>query len=157
MRQNIRSLLDSHGRDGMDGQLELQKEVGRYGARDPGAALRNVWGYAPPDERRDQPFFGMTILSLDAAAVRQSRSGLHLYTDAGREDVDLHHALRARAAELLELYLAVRDDRPVFHDGWWGAATLEACLALAESAATQRPVGLRHQVALPEEVPVLSL
>lgn len=157
MRQNIRSLIDSHGRDGMDDELELQKEVGRYGARDPGAALRDVWGYAKPEERRDQPFFGMTVLSLDEAAVRQSRNGLYLYTDAGREDVDLQHALRARAAELLELYLAVRDDRPVFHDGWWGAATLEACLALAESADTGRPVELRHQVPVPEEVPVLSL
>jgi phthalate 4,5-cis-dihydrodiol dehydrogenase len=157
MRQNIRTLIDSHGRGGMDDELERQKEVGRYGAHDPGAALRDVWGYARPEEHRDQPFFGMTILSLDEAAVRQSRNGLYLYTDSGREDVDLQHALRARAAELLELYLAVRDDRPVFHDGWWGAATLEACLALAESAATGRPVELDHQVPVPEEVPLLSL
>jgi phthalate 4,5-cis-dihydrodiol dehydrogenase len=157
MRQNIRGLARSHGRGGMDEELEAQKEVGRYGARDPGAALRDVWGYAKPDEPRDQPFFGMSILSLDEATVRQSRNGLYLYTDAGRESLDLQNALRARAAELLELYLAVRDDRPVFHDGWWGAATLEACLALVDSATTGERVELRHQVPVPQEVPSFSL
>ncbi|MBS3941012.1 MAG: Gfo/Idh/MocA family oxidoreductase [Actinobacteria bacterium] len=157
MRRNIGDLLERHGRDGMDDELERQKEVGRYGAKDPGEALRNVWGYAKPDEPRDQPFFGMSILSLDQAAVRQSRDGLYLYTDGGRNSIDLQDSLRARAAELLELYRSIRDDRPVFHDGWWGAATLEACLALAESAATGGRVELAHQVPTPSEIPTLTL
>jgi phthalate 4,5-cis-dihydrodiol dehydrogenase len=157
MRQNIRGLLEQHGRDGMDVELERQKEIGRYGAVDPGAALRDVWGYSKPDEPRDQPFFGLSILSLDEAAVRQSRNGLFVYTDEGRQTIDLRDSLRARAAELLELYLAITEDRPVFHDGRWGAATLEACLALVESANTGQPVELGHQVPVPDVIPSLSL
>lgn len=157
MRQNIRGLLNRNHRDGMDDELERQKEVGRYGAENPGEALRDVWGYSEPGEHRDQPFFGMSILSLDEAAVRQSREGLYVYTDAGREEIDLQDAIRARAAELLELYLAIRDDRPVFHDGWWGAATLEACLALVESAATGEGIELHHQIPTPDRIPQLSI
>ena len=41
----------------------------------------------------------------------------------------------------------VIDGVPPLHDGEWAMATLEACLAILESARTGREVGLIHQTA----------
>jgi phthalate 4,5-cis-dihydrodiol dehydrogenase len=35
----------------------------------------------------------------------------------------------------------------VFHDGRWGEATLEVCLAILQSAAERREIQMAHQVA----------
>jgi len=40
--------------------------------------------------------------------------------------------------------------RPVFHDGRWGAATLEVCLAMLESAEKRQEIFMSHQVPSPE-------
>jgi len=40
--------------------------------------------------------------------------------------------------------------RPVFHDGRWGAATLEVCLAMLESAKERKEIFLSHQVPSPD-------
>jgi phthalate 4,5-cis-dihydrodiol dehydrogenase len=44
------------------------------------------------------------------------------------------------------LYDAVRADRLPLHDGRWGTATLEVCLAIVESSRTRRDALLSHQV-----------
>ncbi len=49
-----------------------------------------------------------------------------------------------------EIYEAVVNDRPVFHDGRWGEATLEVCLAILESARQRKELILSHQVPSPE-------
>jgi phthalate 4,5-cis-dihydrodiol dehydrogenase len=40
--------------------------------------------------------------------------------------------------------------RPVFHDGRWGEATLEVCLAILASAKERKEIVLSHQVPSPE-------
>ena len=45
-----------------------------------------------------------------------------------------------------ELYDAVVIDRPVYHDGHWGKATLEVCLAIVQSGRERREIFLSHQV-----------
>ena len=40
--------------------------------------------------------------------------------------------------------------QPVFHDGRWGEATLEVCLAMLESAQERKEIFLSHQVPSPE-------
>jgi predicted dehydrogenase len=52
---------------------------------------------------------------------------------------------------LQELYDAVTQDRPVYHDGRWGMATLEVCLAIMQSARERREIMLSHQSPIPEE------
>jgi phthalate 4,5-cis-dihydrodiol dehydrogenase len=52
-----------------------------------------------------------------------------------------------RAEVLDEFCAAVLDGRKPLHDGAWGMATLEACLALLHSATQGREVTLHHQVA----------
>ncbi len=57
---------------------------------------------------------------------------------------------RSREAELDELYRAVTEDRPVFHDGRWGEATLEVVLAIMQSARERKEIFMSHQVKSPE-------
>jgi hypothetical protein len=48
-----------------------------------------------------------------------------------------------------ELYEAVANDRPLVHDGRWGEATLEVCLAILQSSRERREIALHHQVPSP--------
>jgi phthalate 4,5-cis-dihydrodiol dehydrogenase len=48
---------------------------------------------------------------------------------------------------------AVLDGKPPLHDGRWGLATLEICLAMLESARENRDIALRHQVDVPAGMP----
>ena len=48
-----------------------------------------------------------------------------------------------------ELLDAVFNDRQPLHDGRWGMATLEVCLAILTSSRLRAEVTLQHQVAVP--------
>jgi len=51
--------------------------------------------------------------------------------------------------ELEDFYQAVIENRPVPHDGKWGKATLEICLAIIQLSRDGREVGLSYQVPSP--------
>ena len=53
--------------------------------------------------------------------------------------------------ELRELYDAVVYGTPIVHDGEWGMATLEVCLAIMQSARERREITLTHQVPVPAD------
>jgi len=53
-----------------------------------------------------------------------------------------------RAEVIDELHAAVVDGKPPRHDGDWGAATLEVCLAILRSAREDREISLQDQTAL---------
>ena len=55
-----------------------------------------------------------------------------------------------RRAELDELYNSVFHGAPLWHNGRWGMATLEVCLAIVESARTRSEVRLHRQVPMPD-------
>jgi phthalate 4,5-cis-dihydrodiol dehydrogenase len=78
--------------------------------------------------------------------MRQSPDGVFIHGDEMTE-VPIGKAIVGRQAEVLELYEAVMHGRPVFHDGRWGEATLEVCLAILQSAAERREIHMSHQVA----------
>jgi len=91
------------------------------------------------------PFYGLTVVSGDRGAIRQSPDGLYLYTDTGCEELPVQrHA--GRAAELIELRDALASGRPVFPDGTWGRATLEVCLGILDSSRQHREILLSRQV-----------
>jgi phthalate 4,5-cis-dihydrodiol dehydrogenase len=96
---------------------------------------------------------GMAIVSLDRADVRQSAYGIYVHSDEGKQEVDIvagrAMGVSQRRAELEELYNAVVLGEPVWHDGRWGMATLEVCLAIMESARQRREIMLEHQVPVP--------
>jgi phthalate 4,5-cis-dihydrodiol dehydrogenase len=125
-----------------EARLAAEKEEGRYGAQGSGADPR----YGGKAEDRKQPFFGLLVVSLEHATIRQSPDGLYLYTADGRNEIVLAQELRGRLAELNELYDSITQDRPPFHSGAWGTATLEVCFGILESARQHQDVPMRRQV-----------
>jgi phthalate 4,5-cis-dihydrodiol dehydrogenase len=93
-----------------------------------------------------QPFFGLLIASCERADVRVSPPGLLVYDDDARREIPLPNARRGRDVLLDELVGAVRDGVPAQHDGRWGIANLEVCLAIRESARLRQEIPLRLQV-----------
>jgi phthalate 4,5-cis-dihydrodiol dehydrogenase len=75
---------------------------------------------------------------------------LFIYGENEKRQIALPAGRRGREAEIEELYGAVVHGRPVFHDGRWGEATLEVCLAMLESAKERKEIVLERQVPSPE-------
>jgi phthalate 4,5-cis-dihydrodiol dehydrogenase len=92
------------------------------------------------------PFFGLHIVSFEHAVIRQSPDGLLVYTDDGSEEISLPHYV-GRAAELIELRDALRENRDVFPNGEWGKANLEICLAMLRSSREKKDLPLKFQAA----------
>ena len=82
--------------------------------------------------------------------MRQSPDGLFVYTEDGKSEITIPKGLDGRGAELKEFFEAIAHDRPLFHDGRWGEATLEVCLGILKSAEERREVSMSHQVAVPD-------
>lgn len=123
---------------------EQLKEGMRFGGRRDGE-FSHVWS-----GERKQPFFGFTVVSCAKGDIRQTPNGLYIYGETAQREIALAAGSRGREAEIEELYNAVIHERPVFHDGRWGTATLEVCLAMLESAQRRGEVMLSHQVPSPE-------
>ena len=75
-----------------------------------------------------------------------------MYTDAGKEDRDLGDVrYRAGIEDLLELYNAIMNGAPVYHNGEWGMGTLEIITGIMESSRERKEIRLTHQVPMPNE------
>lgn len=113
-------------------------------------AVKQAVGYPEQagqfEREAHQPFFGLTVVSCERGDLRQSRDGVLVYGDDGREEVLLTSPETPRDVVVAELYDAVVKGVPAVHDGRWGLATLEVCLAVLESARTRTEVELSHQV-----------
>ena len=123
---------------------EALKQTMRFGG-----AHEGEFSHVRRGERR-QPFFGLTIVSCEKGDLRQTPDGLRVYGETEQREIPLSSGRRGREAEVEELYNAVVHDRPVFHDGRWGAATLEVCLAMLESAEQRKEIFLSRQAPTPE-------
>ena len=119
---------------------EQLKEGMRFGGEYEGG-FSHLWS-----GERKQPFFGFTLVSCERGDIRQTPDGLLIYGENERREITLPPGKRGREAEMEELYNAVVHDGPVFHDGRWGEATLEVCLAMLESAKKRKEIFLAHQV-----------
>jgi len=113
----------------------------------------NPYGYGEgggwlPDAPQKMPFFGLTVVSCERGVIRVSPDGLYVYDENGRREV-LCSQTPHRAAELVELYDALANDRPTLLDARWGMSTAEVCLAILESSRERRDVELRHQSPAP--------
>ena len=105
------------------------------------------------DEKEGQPFYGLTIVSCEKGDIRQSPTGLYLYTAEGCQEVSCpRYVGQGRASvtgALLALQEALTGESSVYPDGNWAKATLETCLAILKSNETKQPVTLSHQVPSP--------
>jgi hypothetical protein len=90
----------------------------------------------------------VTIASCERGDLRTSPDGLTVYDDDGCREISLPvgPATPDKSGAIDELYAAVVAGRPAQHDGRWGAATLEVCLGILESARQRREVPMARQV-----------
>ena len=91
--------------------------------------------------------FGMIIASCERADLRPLPSGLMIYDDTRAWLDPLPPPTVPRAEVIDEFCDAILGVRAPVHTGRWAMATLEACLAILESARTGREVALHAQVA----------
>jgi len=106
-------------------------------------------GWQPPaPQTLAHQHFGTVIVSCERADLRPLPNGVVIYDDAGARLDELPLPAVPRSEVIDELYAAVVHGKPPRHDGRWGLATLEVCLAMLQSAREGREVALQHQVAL---------
>ena len=144
-----RKYTSMSGRELQEVMEKLKEEV-RYGKRSlKEGRVGHGWdrlNQRPQDDQtRRQPFFGLTVVSCEKGDMRQSENGIIIYGDEKKE-VPIESGLRARKAEVTELYEAVVKGKKMFHDGKWGAATLEVCQAILKSGEERREIRMSHQV-----------
>jgi phthalate 4,5-cis-dihydrodiol dehydrogenase len=130
-----------------------EKAAWRIGGRRDPTKIRHAGraGWKPFD-------LGPVEVSCERGVMRNAENGIVIYSDRGREEIDLRERQRPEPdpsgglslAILEEFYASIVNDQPLYHDGVWGRATLEVVLALMTSARERREVLLRRQVAMPE-------
>ncbi len=127
---------------------EAAKEAMRFGGKREGEFAHGAFGQETRERRGIQGgghFFGITLVTCERGDIRQAADGLYIYGDEGQKEAPVSGRSASRNSELQELYEAVTQNRPVYHDGRWGMATLEVCLAIMQSARERREVILTHQ------------
>jgi phthalate 4,5-cis-dihydrodiol dehydrogenase len=143
----------------LDERVEVRRQM-REGTRDEAQDKQDlrIGGAAEEETFRQReeakPWFpedmGLLLVSCDRGDIRHSKFGLYVYDDNGLKDIDLTPdrvmGVGQRRAELEEIYQGAMLGRPLFHDGRWGMATLEVCLAIMESAKQRKEIMLKHQV-----------
>lgn len=137
-----------------------EKEEFRIGGRrDPTATAAQTAAVPYPWK----PFsLGPIEVACERGLMRPAQWGVSLHDDDGGREIDLRPLQRPEAdlsggltlAIVEELYSAVVLGKPAFHTAEWGRATLEATLAVIDSARERREITLRYQVAMPDSYDV---
>ena len=118
-------------------KFEFQRRGDPYGRGDAGLEDKRAV--------RRQPFFGVTLVSCERGALRQSPEGVYVYSADGRREIVCRESSHRGAAELLELWNALEEGRRPFLDAQWGRATLEVCVAMLRSSDEKREIALERQ------------
>ncbi len=141
-RADIRAALRAGTRD----ETAEKQQIRIGGSREKEYFAGNAQAVWTPED------MGFAVASLDSADLRQSKCGIYVHSDQGKQDVEIERGdetgVVQRRAELEELYDAVVNGKPLWHDGRWGMATLEVCLAMMQSARERREIMLSHQTAM---------
>jgi phthalate 4,5-cis-dihydrodiol dehydrogenase len=134
-----------------------EKEIYRVGgARDPVADAKA----SPATPYPRKPFdLGPVEVACERGIMLPAQWGVHLSGDDGPRELDLRHLQRPEPdpsgglsiAILEELHGAVVLGKRAYHTAAWGRATLEASLAVMQSAAERREIRLTRQVPMPDD------
>jgi phthalate 4,5-cis-dihydrodiol dehydrogenase len=119
------------------GLADAQAELEAKSARSAEVAATN--------KPRVHEHFGVVVVSCAGADLRPMPTGVWVYGDDTRRFEALPPPSVARGAVIDELCAAVLDDREPLHNGAWGLATMEVCLAMLQSAREGREMMLQHQ------------
>lgn len=98
-----------------------------------------------PSSGPGQGVYGFTLVNCEGGDLRPSPTGgVYVYDDSGRSEVAIG-GLAGTEVIVEEFYQAIANGRPTLHNGEWGLACLEECLAIRESAAKGGAVALVRQ------------
>ena len=111
-------------------------------------AKRDRAATAIPARAPHQPHFGLTLASCERGDIRQSPDGLRVYTADGAREVAVPLDRSPRDRVLDEWQAAISGRAPALHDGRWGLATLEVCVAALAASAQGVELLLHEQVGL---------
>ncbi len=142
---------------------EGEKQAMRIG----GEANERTFGVRAERRPWNPGDLGILIVNTEHGAIRHSPYGVYVYDDDGQHDIDLTGGaatagVAGRRGELDEFHDAISSGKPLFHDGRWGAATLEVALAIMESAREHKDIQMSRQLAVPDwydqdlDIPYLS-
>ena len=137
------------GDDGLGGGQRLRRALreGHLTKESSRSGLTfEIEGRGEDSSGRRQPFYGLTLVSCERGDLRQSVEGIFIYDENGRREVPSPKWEGPLKVELEDFYEAMARDKPVAHDGYWGKATLEVCLAILQSSHEKREVPLFCQV-----------
>jgi phthalate 4,5-cis-dihydrodiol dehydrogenase len=124
------------------------KRAAAASAADELEAKRRRAKNAIPASAPHQPHFGLTVVSCERGDIRQSPGGLYVYSERGREEIAVPNDKSPRDLVLDEFAAAIAGRARPVHDGRWGLANLEVCLAAIESSKRGEEIVLRHQVSI---------
>jgi len=92
--------------------------------------------------------FGAVIVCCEHADLRLKADGVMVYGDDARRFVPVPAPGIPRLEVMDELYNAVVHDKAPLHSAAWGLASLEAAVAILDSAPTGRTIAMRRQVGI---------
>jgi phthalate 4,5-cis-dihydrodiol dehydrogenase len=140
--------LDAHRRNRAFASREEEfafKDATRFGGS------RARYGLDAPLDKHQ--IFGLTIVSCEHGALRQTPDGVMIYGEEEWREVKIPPRMYAEI-ELDMMYRAWADDAPLeYADGPWGKATTEVCFGILQSARERREIRMEHQVLLPLDRP----
>ena len=119
------------------------------------AQLKAARGYGgallskSPAQAPHHQHFGFVIASCEHADLRPLPDRVRIDGDFERREEPLAPPAIPRVEVIDELYDAIVHGRKPLHDGAWSMATVEACLALLQSARECRDIRLNFQVPCP--------
>jgi len=145
--RSIRRAMRAGTRDEQGDKQEFR--IG--GSRDPNTSPSGTAAGPKPWTPSD---LGMVVVTCDRGDIRNSRDGLYIYGDDGPMEIPLPASgggPQEHRGELEELYDAAVLGKPAYHSGVWGTATLEACVAMLQSARERREITLSRQVPMPPD------
>lgn len=89
--------------------------------------------------------YGYTLVNCEYGDMRPSPGGgVYVYGDDGIKEYTVS-GVDGTGLIVEELFRAISSGEAPLHDGWWGLACLEQCLAVRESSRTGREVALSRQ------------
>lgn len=151
--------FDSDECCGWVGELGRDKDPAAYGAArraldkvataEEEAALKTTrtYGSAAEDPApAHNEHFGPLIVSCDAADLRLTPDGIHVYGHRERDFIPVPVAAAPRRGVMDALVDAVRHGRRPVQDAAWALASLEVCHAIIASAEQGREIRLEHQM-----------
>lgn len=137
--------FDSDELMGWVGEMGSRKDPAQYGVAR--KTLDDRQKYAPRKlhAQTHHQHFGFLLASCEHADLRPLPDGVMIYGDEEKRLDPLPAPSVPRVEVIDELCKAIfLNERPL-HDGEWGMATLEVCLAMLESAREGKDVQLRRQ------------